>query len=144
MVRAGKLARTIWCGAMKGSSLKKNAFAFTLIELMVVVAIVGVIAAIAFPSYVRYVERAQFNDGRAGLSIAAQALERCYVTEMTYDGCLFPDESPERFYEISFQGEAGQVFTLEAVGVAGRVAGGACNRIELNHIGAYNQFGCPY
>jgi type IV pilus assembly protein PilE len=120
---------------------------FTLIELMVVVAIIGVIAAIAFPSYVRYVERTQFNDGVAGLMIAAQAMERCYVTEMSYDDCdAFPDESPEGFYAIALDDGAviGQTYRVNATGTRGRVAAGDCSAISVDHLGQIDQGACPY
>lgn len=120
---------------------------FTLIELMIVTVIIGIIAAIAFPSYLRYVERTQFNDGRAGLVIAAQALERCYVTDMTYLGCDFPGGSPEGFYSIALDDglQVGQEFRLEATALPGsRVAGGACGSITLNQAGEWTQGACPH
>ena len=117
---------------------------FTLIELMIVVAIIGVIAAIAFPSYTRYVERTQFNDGRTGLLAAAQLMERCYVTGMTYVGCNIGDRSPEDFYTIAVSDRTTRTFTLTATGRAGRVTAPPCNSMTLDQTGLMDQGTCPY
>ena len=117
---------------------------FTLIELMIVVAIIGVLAAIAFPSYTRYVERTQFNDGRTGLLAAAQLMERCYVTGMTYVDCDVGALSPEEFYTITLTNETARTFTLTANGRAGRVATGPCSSITLNQAGLMTQGTCPH
>ena len=124
---------------------------FTLIELMIVVAIIGVIAAIAFPSYTRYVERTQFNDGRTGLLAAAQLMERCYVSDMRYnaveDGefvCNVGDRSPEDFYTIAVSDRTTRTFTLTATGRAGRVTAPPCNSMTLDQTGLMDQGTCPY
>ncbi|MFD2753019.1 type IV pilin protein [Comamonas terrae] len=57
---------------------------FTLIELMIVVAVVGILSAIAYPSYTEYVRRGHRADARAGLLQAQQWLERAATATGVY------------------------------------------------------------
>ena len=106
----------------------------TLLELMIVVAVVGILAAIAYPSYARYVERAQVSDGTGALLIAAQAMERCYTAQSSYANCDVPDDSSEEFYSLAVVANA-TTFTITATGQAGRVTSGPCSTLTLNHRG---------
>jgi type IV pilus assembly protein PilE len=58
---------------------------FTLIELLVTVVIVAILAAIAYPSYTRYVVEARRTDGQAGLIQMASRLEKFYTQCSSYN-----------------------------------------------------------
>jgi type IV pilus assembly protein PilE len=64
--------------------MKRNQRGVTLMELLVVMAIIGIIAAIAIPSYRRYIVRANRADAKTALLQTAQALERCYTNSVPY------------------------------------------------------------
>ena len=117
---------------------KNSQGGFTLIELMIVVGIIGIIAAIALPAYFRYVERTQITDGQRALLDAAQWMERQY----TVGGSEYPSELPAElatasdFYTVTLAGltDDGQTYTLTA-GPPGNKRGGNCNTLTLNHLG---------
>ncbi len=61
---------------------------FTLIELMIVVAIIGILAAVAWPSYQDQVRQGRRGDGQALLMEIIQAQERFYIDQATYTNDL--------------------------------------------------------
>ena len=79
----------------------KNKKGFTLTELLIVVAIVGILASIAYPSYQDSVTKSRRADAQGALQGLAQAMERHYTTEGTYTGAasagaptIFSTKSP--------------------------------------------------
>ncbi|MGM0615477.1 MAG: type IV pilin protein [Pseudomonadota bacterium] len=75
---------------------------FTLIEMLIVVAVIGILTAIGYPRYTAYVERSLRSDAHAGLLQAASEMERCYSREYSYEDCI-PDtaRSPDGNYTIT-------------------------------------------
>ncbi len=79
----------------RSAALSRASSGFTLVELMVVVLLVAILAAIAYPSYREQVRKARRADAQAVLMQAAQFMERYYTENGTYKDAALPyDKSP--------------------------------------------------
>jgi len=132
----------------------------TLIELMIVVLIIGILAAVGYPNYTQYVQRGNRAEARSVLLEASQFLERNYTLANRYDqdsagnALNLPaslSQSPKQGtakYNIAVNTAtriagacaAGQCFTLTAT-PAGVMAGDACGNLRLDDAGARNATG---
>lgn len=120
---------------------------FTLIEVMVVVAIIGVLVGFAYPSYMEYVRKSNRADAKVALNDTAQRLQRCFTTYNAYNNAncgaatAYNDgastATPEGFYSITAAINA-TTFTLTASPVAGTTQANdaKCTAFTLSHTGA--------
>ncbi|SDM11837.1 type IV pilus assembly protein PilE [Modicisalibacter muralis] len=113
---------------------------FTLFELLIALVIIGILAAIAYPTYTGYVQDARRADGKAGLMETAQRLERCYTQDSSYENCIsFPQLSPDEHYAIDVsQTDGGLLTATEYTLVAvpqGAQTSDTCGNLTLTQTG---------
>lgn len=121
---------------------------FTLIELMIAVAIVAILASIAVPSYMAHVQTSRRDDAKRTLMQAAQTMENFYALNMTYVGsntgsttapAIFSDKSPvdgsDRYYTLSLDPvPTATSYTIKAVPQGGQ-ASDKCGTLSINRLG---------
>jgi type IV pilus assembly protein PilE len=125
---------------MTGSIMRHKGF--TIIELMVALAIMGILAAIAVPAYMAYTERADRSDATRTMTIDAQALERCYSQTFTYAACAGAAAgtlpSAQGYYNVTIAVTAGPPagYTITAVPAkAPQTSDSSCQTFGLNNLG---------
>ncbi|MGH8541824.1 MAG: type IV pilin protein [Stenotrophobium sp.] len=126
---------------------------FTLMELMIVVAIVGILAAIALPSYNSYVLRSRRSAAEACLSSLGNYMERYYATNMSYQSggsnIALPtldcstSQNTGAYYTYGFV--AGTVsstaYTLQAQPYGSQLSDTQCATLTLDYQGTRNMIG---
>jgi len=119
---------------------------FTLIELMIAIAILAIIMGIAIPSYTQYVLKSGRADAKGVLMQGAQALERCYTRFSAYnngactaaqadptgiDGAMSENEK----YQLTITNIGPNQFTLTATPQGGQTKDTDCTSFTLTHTG---------
>jgi type IV pilus assembly protein PilE len=102
-----------------GASHRRRARGFTLIELMIVVAIIAILSAIALPAYRDYVLRGQLTDARSQLSVWAARMEQFYQDNRNYGasgGACGVTIAATQYFTYACA-NTGQAFTLTATGI---------------------------
>ena len=98
---------------------------FTLIELMVVVAVIGILASIGIPSYNDYVTRGKLVEGTSALSDARVKMEQSFQDNRTYDaagnGTTCPATIPAASTNFNYtcSGLSATAYTITATGKGG-------------------------
>lgn len=111
---------------------------FSLIELMIALAIIGVLAAVAFPSYQDHLRRGHRADAQQYMMNLTQLNQRYFMDNRAYTSTLAdltsPPSSVSSYYTVSITLDAGPppAFTVQAVPTGSQV-GDKCGTLTLNN-----------
>lgn len=128
-----------------------HARGFSLIELMIALAIIAIAASIAIPSYQGHVQKARRREAQTALLGLASAMERRFTLANTYLGAasggantgppaIYPTQAPldgtEKYYNLTIQAATASSYTLHATPLTGSPqAGDACATLTLTSTG---------
>jgi len=118
---------------------KRRMHGLTMIELMIVVVVIGILAAIAYPSFQDQVRKSRRADGKGALMDTAQQLERCFTRFSAYNdancGVVLPAASSEGYYSVSATAMTATTYTLDAAPQGDQVNDTRCGTLRLTSAG---------
>lgn len=121
---------------------KSKSAGFTLIELMIAVAIVGILTAVIYPSYTDYVRRTNRTEAMNDLTRIANLQEQFFADNRSYAASLTalglasdPFITPKGYYSIAISASTARTFTLTAT-AKGTQTKDDCTTMSIDQSGA--------
>jgi type IV pilus assembly protein PilE len=105
---------------------------FTLLEMLFVIAVIGVLAAIALARYDDHITSSNRHAARAALLLAQQSMERAHLQNGTYVGAVLPAQQPNDPFVLALTAADLNTYTLQATPVN---TDPQCNVLTLNQAG---------
>ncbi|MDM0115270.1 type IV pilin protein [Variovorax sp. J22R133] len=111
---------------------------FTLIELMITVAVIAILSTIAYPSYADYMRRGQLQEAPTNLADYRTRMEQYYQDNRSYAsgsncGVTLPATPTAKYFTYTCAtANSGQTYTATATGSSGAVSGFAYTIDQLN------------
>ncbi len=122
---------------MKNRAYDNNT-GFTLIEILIVVAIIGIIATVAVPSYVENVNKSKRGEAKALMSTMAQQLERCFTQFNSYAnaGCGIQNNESRSTDSGAHEVTVSVTATTYNLIATPQFTDGRCGNLSINNTGA--------
>ena len=119
---------------------------FTLLELIIACAIIAILAAIAYPSYINSVQKSRRAEATAALLGVASQMERystergTYATATLGTGGVFANKTENSYYNLSLANLTATTYTVQAA-PTGAQTGDPCGTFTYNEQGVKNVTG---
>jgi type IV pilus assembly protein PilE len=133
---------------------------FTLIELMIVIAIIGILAAIAWPNYTQYVRESRRAEAQSDMLKMQLGMEKWRANRASYRSDATPTAAgvststnptswtsgglgfTNSYYTYTITGATGSAYTINAAAQGTQTSDSACTPLTLNQSGAKGPAGC--
>jgi len=117
------------------NTLKVAQKGFTLVELMIVVAVISILASIALPSYTNYVKKGKAAEATSTLADLRIKMEQCFQDNRSYAACAAScaPTSGAKYFTYSCAVQTATAYTLSAAGVAGENMSGFAYSVDQNN-----------
>ena len=122
---------------------------FSLIELLIAVAIVGILAGVAYPSYIDFVIRSDRSEAQRELLRLANIQEQVFVDNRAYAGDMTglgnsasTYETASTNYVISVSEHTDTTFTLQADAKNNQLKDSGCTELTVDHLGTKSPTEC--